>query len=200
MGKNFFAKIANLINGTNSDSESVPQSDNKFSNSIDKKGDLLNAVISTLKSNYAGTKISLKDYSLTLWIDDNLFYNSLMLDKFQDVLITTIIDELGIEFGSIEIGSGAISDSSTTKIMDCCYLCVQPIMSVQAISKAIISQVPGNGSLIEECVNIDSQEIQELPGHRYNIGCGKHPILSDNSHRENQIAIKSNILSKESFQ
>ena len=192
MGKNFFAKIADLINGTNSDGESLPQSDNKSSNSIDKKGDLLNAVISTLKSNYAGTKISLKEYSLSLWIDDNLFYNSLMLDKFQDVLITTIIDELGIEFGSIEIGSGAISDSSTTKIMDCCYLCVQPIMSVQAISKAIISQVPGNGSLIEECVNIDSQEIQELPGHRYNIGCGKHPILSDNSHRENQIAIDDN--------
>ena len=82
MGKNIFAKIADLINGTNSDWESVPQSDNKSSNSIDKKGDLLNAVISTLKSNYAGTKISLKEYSLSLWIDDNLFYTSLMVDKF----------------------------------------------------------------------------------------------------------------------
>ena len=140
MGKNFFAKIADLINGSHTDGESIPQSNNKSGNSIDKKGDLLNAVISTLKSNYAGTKISLKEYSLFLWIDDNLFYNSLMLDKFQDVLITTIIDELGIEFGSVEINSGPISDSSTTKIMDCCYLCVQPIMSVQAISKAIISQ------------------------------------------------------------
>lgn len=189
MGKNFFAKIAELINGTHTDGESIPQSDNKSGNSIDKKGDLLNAVISTLKSNYAGTKISLKEYSLFLWIDDNLFYNSLMLDKFQDVLITTIIDELGIEFGSIEIGSGAISDSSTTKIMDCCYLCVQPIVSVQAISKAIISQVPGNGSLIEECISLDSNEILGLPGQRYNIGSGKHPIMSDNSHRENQIAI-----------
>ena len=84
MGKNFFAKIAELINGTHTDGESIPQSDNKSGNSIDKKGDLLNAVISTLKSNYAGTKISLKEYSLFLWIDDNLFYNSLMLDKFQD--------------------------------------------------------------------------------------------------------------------
>lgn len=189
MGKNIFTKIADLINGTHSDGDCIPKNDTKSTNSIDKKGDLLNAVISNLKSNYAGAKISLKEYSLSLWIDDNLFYNSLMLDKFQDVLITTIIDELGIEFGSIEIGSGAISDCSTTKIMDCCYLCVQPIMSVQAISKAIISQVPGNGSLIEECVNIDSQKIQELPGNRYNIGSGKHPIMSDNSHRENQIAI-----------
>lgn len=189
MGKNFFAKIADLINGSHTDGESIPQSNNKSGNSIDKKGDLLNAVISTLKSNYAGTKISLKEYSLFLWIDDNLFYNSLMLDKFQDVLITTIIDELGIEFGSVEINSGPISDSSTTKIMDCCYLCVQPIMSVQAISKAIISQVPGNGSLIEECISLDSNEILGLPGQRYNIGSGKHPIMSDNSHRENQIAI-----------
>lgn len=189
MGKNFFAKIADLINGTNSDWESVPQSDNKSSNSIDKKGDLLNAVISVLKSNYAGTKISLKEYSLSLWIDDSLFYNSLILDKFHDVLITTIIDELGIEFGSIEINSGAISDSSITKIMDCCYLDIQPIMSVQTISKATVSQVQGNGSLINECISIDSNEIQGLPGQRYNIGSGKHPIMSDNSHRENQIAI-----------
>lgn len=189
MGKNFFAKIADLINGTHSDGESVPQSDNKSSNSIDKKGDLINAVISTLKSNYAGTKICLKEYSLSLWIDDNLFYTSLMVDKFHDVLITTIIDELGIEFGSIEINSGAISDSSITKIMDCCYLDIQPIMSVSTISKATISQVQGNGSLINECISIDSNEIQGLPGQRYNIGSGKHPIMSDNSHRENQIAI-----------
>lgn len=189
MGKNFFAKIADLINGTNSDREFVPQSDNKSSNSIDKKGDLLNAVISTLKSNYAGTKISLKEHSLSLWIDDNLFYTSLMVDKFHDVLITTIIDELGIEFGSIEINSGTISDSGITKIMDCCYLDIQPIMSVQTISKAMVSQVQGNGSLINECISIDSNEIQGLPGQRYNIGSGKHPIMSDNSHRENQIAI-----------
>lgn len=189
MGKNIFAKIADLINGTHSDGDSIPKNDNKSSNSIDKKGDLLNAVISTLKSNYAGTKISLKEYSLSLWIDDNLFYNSLMLDKFQDVLITTIIDELGIEFGSIEINSGTISDSSITKIMDCCYLNIQPIMSVQAISKAMIFQVQGSGSLINECISLDSNEILGLPGQRYNIGSGKHPIMSDNSHRENQIAI-----------
>lgn len=197
MGKNYFAKIADWINGTHSDGDSIPKNDNKYSNSIDKKGDLLNAVISTLKSDYAGTRISLKEYSLSLWIDDNLFYNSLMLDKFQDVLITTIIDELGIEFGSIEIGLGAISGSGITKIMDCCYLRVQQIMSVQVISKAIISQVPGNGSLIEGCVNIDSQKIQELPGNRYNIGSGKHPIMSDNSYRENQIAVDDNSSSAE---
>lgn len=189
MRKNIFAKIADLINGTHSDGESAPQSNNKSSNSIDKKGDLLNAVISTLKSNYAGTKISLKEYSLSLWIDDNLFYTSLMVDKFQDVLITTIIDELGIEFGSIEINSGTMSDSIITKIMDCCYLNIQPIKSVQTISKATVSQVQGNGSLINECISIDSNEIQGLPGQRYNIGSGKHPIMSDNSHRENQIAI-----------
>lgn len=192
MGKNFFEKIVDRINGTHSEGDSIPNDENKSSNSIDKKGDLLNAVVSALKPYYRGTKISLKERSLSLWIDDNLFYNSLILDKFHDVLITTIIDELGIEFGSIEINLGAISDSSATKIMDCCYLCVQPIMSVQVISKAIISQVPGNGSLIEECVNIDSQKIQELPGNRYNIGSGKHSIMSDNSHRENHIAVDDN--------
>ena len=192
MGKNIFEKFSDFINGIHSDGDSIPKNDNKYSNSIDKKGDLLKAVISTLKSNYAGTTVSLKEYSLSLWIDNSSFYHSLICDKFQEVLITTIIDELGIEFGSIEISLGTIPDSSTTKIMDCCYLHVQPIVSVQAISKAIISQVPGNGSLIEECVNIDSQKIQELPGNRYNIGSGKHPMMSDNSHRENQIAVDDN--------
>ncbi len=189
MGKNFFTKIADLINGTRSERNPLSKSDNKPSNSIDKKDNLLNAVISTLKSNYAGTKISLKEYSLSLWIDDSLFYNSLMLDKFKDLLITTVIDELGIEFGSIEINPGPILHANVTEIMDCCYLHIQPIMSVQAVSKAVVSQVPGNGSLIEECVRIDSQEIQRLSGCRYNIGSGKHPVMSDNSHRENQIAI-----------
>lgn len=197
MGKNIFAKIADLINGTQSDGDSIPQSDKKSSNSIDKKGDLLNAVISTLKSNYAGTKTSLKEYSLSLWIDDNLFYNSLMLDNFQEVLITTIIDELGIEFGSIKISSEVIPDSSITKIMDRCFLHIQPIVSVQAISKATVSQVQGNGSLINECISIDSNEIQGLPGQRYNIGSGKHPVMSDNSHRENQIAIDDDYSSLE---
>lgn len=190
MKKNIFAKIADLINGTHSDVDSIHhKNDNKYSNIIDKKGDLLNAVISTLKSNYAGTKISLKEYSLSLWIDDNLFYNSLILDKFQDVLITTIIDELGIKFGSIEISPGSISGSGIIKIMDCCYLDIQQIMPFQAISKAIIYPVEGYGSLVEKYVSIDSQEIKGLPGHRYNIGCGKYPLMSDNSHRENQIAI-----------
>lgn len=192
MGKNVFAKIADLINGTHSEGGSIRKDDNRYSNSIDKKGDLLNAVISTLKSNYAGTKFPLNEYSLSLCIDDSLFYNSLIIDKFRDILITTIVDELGMEFGSIEISSGAIQDFGATKIMECCYLCIHPIMSVQASSKAIISQVPGNGSLIGECVNIDSQEIQKLPGNRYNIGSGKHPIMSDNSFRENQIAIDDN--------
>lgn len=217
MGKTFFAKIADLINGNRStgnpvpkndnnsndsaekncdlnndnrsDENPIPKNDNTPSNSIDKKGNLLNAVILTLRSNYAGAKVSLKEYSLSLLIDDNLFYNSLVLDKFQDVLITTVIDELGIEFGSVKICSGPIAASNVTKIMDSCYLHIQPIMSVQAVSKAVVSQVPGNGSLIEECVRIDSQEIQRLSGCRYNIGSGKHPVMSDNSHRENQIAI-----------
>lgn len=192
MGKSIFAKIANLINGNNFEGDTTPTNENKSSNSIDKKGDLLDAVLSSLKSNYAGSTVSLKEYSLSLWIDDNLFYNSLMLDKFKNELITTIIDELGIEFGAVEICSGIDSDSGTTKIMDSCYLSIQPITSVQAVSKAVISQVPGNGSLIVECVNIDSQEIQNLPGQRYNIGAGKYPILLDNSHRENHIAIDDN--------
>lgn len=197
MGKNIFAKIADMINGAHSDGDYIPRNDNSSCNSIDKKGNLLNAIVSSLKSNYAGTKLSLNDFSLSLWIEDNLFYNSLIYDKFQDILITSIIDELGIEFGSIEISPGPIPDSNITKIMDCCYLYIQPIMPIQAISKATISQVLGNGSLIEDYVSIDSQEIQGLPERRYNIGSGRYPIMCDNSHRINQIAIDDNSSSVE---
>lgn len=186
MSKDFFAKLADFINGIHSN-EDAP-----LSNSIDKRGELVNAIVSSLKSNYFGSKISLKDYSLLLFIDDNLFYSSVRTDDFKESVITTINYELGIELGSFEISPGPIPENDVTNIMECCYLRVRPNSSNTEISKAIIYPVNGNGAMCAEFVRLDSQKIQELPGQRYNIGAGTNPILADNSRRENQIAIDDN--------
>lgn len=167
-------------------------------NAIEKIDSLRDAVISTLKSNYAGTRISLNEYHLTVWIGDKIFFNSLTLNKFNESLITTITDELGLEFGSIEISNGQSPDSEATELISGCYLqlrsSVQEEPEVEtptpaSISKAVISSVSGYGSIIGDSVCIDSEEIKTLPAQRYNIGAGKQPKMPDDSHRDNHIVI-----------
>ncbi|MDE5639690.1 MAG: hypothetical protein K2I47_07910, partial [Odoribacter sp.] len=65
---------------------------------------------------------------------------------------------------------------------------IKPI--AKAIRKAIILPVENCGSTIDpEGYRLDSETITQLPNSRYNIGAGKHPMVADGSHRENQIAI-----------
>jgi pSer/pThr/pTyr-binding forkhead associated (FHA) protein len=78
--------------------------------------------------------------------------------------------------------------------MDGCHLQIAaPIQEVKTervtICKATINAIAGRGSIIGECVCIDSEEIKTLPNQRYNIGIGKQPFMSDGTHRDNHIAI-----------
>lgn len=189
MGKSFFAWIADFINGTPKEEKSTNNIKKEADNGIEKKGDLQNAVIRSLRSNYFGTKISFTNKSFTLWINDNLFYNSLVSGNFKKELTTSISDELGLEFGLIEISVGPATDNNVTEVMDNCYLQIKPIQIQQSIAQAIIYPVAGNGSIIDGAVFIDSQKIRQLPNCRYNIGRGKHPAMTDGCHRENHIAI-----------
>lgn len=196
---NFFEKVKELINGIGDENQFEAQSEigikDNAENSIDKKGSLINAVMRVLKSNYTGMNISLKDYSLKLCINDSLFYNSLISDKFEEKLLTSIYDELGFEFGQIEIILGEVTDEMN-QVLDSCYLHLQPIQNCQVTSRAVVCQVPGYGSIVGESVLLDLDKMESLPDRRYNIGAGRCPILSDNGYRENQIAIDDNPLSE----
>lgn len=163
----------------------------QHTNSIDKREALLNAIIASLKANYSGSNINLTNRSLTLEIKDGIFYDALIAEKFYDELSVTISDELGLEFGKVDITIGSGSQRAS-EIMDGCYLLVHHISTSQAIAKATISSIDGKGSLINPCVVLDSHEIKKMTGARYNIGIGQFPDMGNNSIRENHIAIDDN--------
>ncbi len=165
-------------------------------NCIDRNSKLIDTIVAALRSNFSGSTMSMNEYSLTVWIEDNLFYNSLMVNDFERNLKIAISNELGLNFGAIEIKMSD-HDDNATEVMDHCFIKVKKIGAVQAVHKAVIYSVPGHGSLCGECVKIDSEEIVNLPGQRYNIGVGRQTVTSDNFPRVNHIAIDDNPESKE---
>ena len=113
MGRNFFERIADMINGTaKKETSEAVSSENTFpnDNSINKKGKLLTAIITAFKSNYLGQQVSFNNKSLTIWVQDNLFYNSIIDSNFKSELATSLNVELGITFGTIEIKSENIPE------------------------------------------------------------------------------------------
>lgn len=195
MKRNIFERVADIINGTDQKraKESVSAETTSPQNSIDKMGELLTTIISALKSNYLGQQVSFNNKLLTIWVLDNLFYNAIIESDFKSELITSLNIELDITFGSIEIKSENIPDGlQLTKVQPNVFLQISNINSVQVVKSAKIYPVNGNGSTLDAVYVLDSQEIQKMPNARYNIGVGRHPIMSDNSHRENYIAIDDN--------
>lgn len=200
MKKSFFERIADLINGNpkekcpDNKSEELGKKNDvlEASNSIDKKGALLDSIIMLLRSNYSGSKINMRVKSLSLYIEDNLFYDLLISENFKEQLIVAINNELGFEFGLIEIKQENKTDKNLTMVTNGCYIQVKQCESAKSISEAKIYSVPGNGSLIDEYISLSSEDIKSLPNLRYNIGAGRTPKLSDGSIRRNQIAIDDN--------
>lgn len=196
MNRNFFERIAQMINGAAKRETSEDVSvENLLSsdNSINKKRKLLIAVIAAFKSNYLGQQVSFNNKLLKIWIQDNIFYNSIIDSDFKSELITSINVELGYTFGAVEISSDNVPDGlKLTEAFPNVFLQISDISSVQKVRVAKIYPVEGKGSTLEPVYILDSQEIQKMPNTRYNIGAGKHPIMSDSIHRENYIAIDDN--------
>lgn len=213
MKKNLFERIADIITGT-SKNKSEKQTTGVFpngpekqdargkgentsnDNSISKKKGLLTAILSRLKENYIGQRISFDKKVLTIWVQDNLFYNSIVESDFKEELITSLNVELGFSFGTVEIKSGKVPEQAAlTEVCPNVLLQISTVETEKVIKTAKIYPVEGNGSTLEEMYVLDSQEIRKMPDARYNIGIGKHPVMSDNSRRENHIAIDDDPLS-----
>lgn len=159
-------------------------------NAIEKKDNLINAVIALLNSNYRGEQHSMEDKVLSIFILDGIFYDSVKGSDFKSELTTAISDELGLVFNRIEIKQGPLpSNENTTELFSKVYIGVKSIQKVKTIRKAVICPVANNGSTIKSEYYLDSEEIAALPNGRYNIGAGENPIMADNSHRRNDIAI-----------
>ena len=158
-------------------------------NSIEKKNNLVRFIILLLQSNYRGEQHSMKDKMLSISILDSMFYDSVNSSDFKKLLETSISDELGMVFNRIEIKDELFVDINMSELFSNVYIGIKPTQDHNTIRKAIILPVENNGSTISTEYFLDSEEIVKLPNCRYNIGAGKHPVLADNSYRENHIAI-----------
>ena len=189
IGKNNTSKPIEGINNTDKNvTKNVPGQE-----AIEKKDNLINAIIALLKSNYRGEQYSMADKELYIFILDGIFYDSIKSSEssdFKSELSIAISAELGLVFNSIEIKKGPLpSNEDTTELFSKVHIGVKSIQKVKAIRRAIISPVANNGSTIKPKYILDSEEIATLSNCRYNIGAGKNPIMADNSHRKNDIAI-----------
>lgn len=192
MKKNFFERISDMISGRSKDESDNLVSENNIieDNGIDKRFKLLNTVLSTLRSNYLGQQMLFDNKMLIIWIQDSIFYDSVISSDFKDELIASMSVELGCNFRSVEIKPANMSQEIMgTEIFQNVFLQVSNLSTGRVIRTANIYPVAGNGSTLEPSYLLDSVEIEKMPGARYNIGIGRYPILSDNGHRENHIAI-----------
>lgn len=162
-------------------------------NIIEKEANLANLIIAKLKENSDGNT-NFEKKELTVYVaNDNLFFDALMDNRFEDSLIAKLDEQLGISFGSVKLCSGKPNrDLLTTEIADNIFLHIKSNKLTSTIRKAIISSVAGCGSLIESCYHLDSEEIKTLPLARYNIGIGSRPKVGMGPYRENHIAIDDN--------
>lgn len=195
MKKSIFEKIADLINGTtktsSSETEEAVTHDNvSGQNVIEKKDKLIKAVIAKLQENYRGENYSMEDKKLCISIMDNMFYDSVCSSVFKDELETSVSDELGMFFNSIEIKDSLLPENvKMSELLPDVYIAVQTISRAKAIRRAIIRSVENNGSTLSPEYYLDSEDIANQPNCRYNIGAGKNPVMSNNLLRENYIAI-----------
>lgn len=201
MEKNLFKYVADLINGKHEQEEkAIPGKKENVSckNSINKKSKLTSALISTLKSNYSGQHVSFEKKALIIWINDNLFYNAIVESDFKEEIITSLNIELGYSFGAVEFKQGkAPEELGLKEIIPNVSPQISNLNEISVIRTAKICPVEGKGSTIDAYYILDADEIKKMPNARYNIGIGKHPKMSDNSYRDNYIAIDDNQLSPE---
>lgn len=196
MASGFFKKIADLFNGDNSNG-SIKNDDDNPRNGIDRQGELLRAVIQILGQNYRGANVDLTNFHLILLVNNGLLYPIVNTPEFQEQVITEIHSQLGLAFASIRVAMGNPTKNDAVEIMDGCYLQLEEnktenVVPNRLITKAIISQVDGYGSLIGGSVEIDSESIKTLPSRKYNIGIGKEPMIDSRIRRVNHIAIDDN--------
>lgn len=181
-----------------SDKNTVNRNNVPGQNGIEKKSNLINAIIGRLQANYRGEQHSMMDKILSVYILDSMFYDSILSSDFKSILESALSDELGIVFNGIEVNRGPLpSDPETSELFSEVHIGIKALQRVQTIRKAVILPVENHGSTLDSKYYLDSEEIAKLPNHRYNIGIGENPVMADSSHRVNQIAVDDNRNSNE---
>lgn len=134
-----------------------------------------------------------EEYTLALYINDALTYQSCLSAAYKRSVEERLSMEYNCTFKKIVINQGIPpTDLARYAITGDAYLTLEKGRRITGTNKARIKALGGNGSLIDNEFILDSQELDELPGKRYNIGIGKTPKLDIGIIRINHIAIDDN--------
>jgi|GEM_PF-6444498 len=177
--------------------QSQPQSAHKSkpNNGIERSDLLRKKICDELQSCYCGTGVTLNDKNLLIYVEDSLFCDALEISQFSSDLRLMLVNELGFEFNEVLLKNEVPTQQTLTQVMPKVYLQVQNIKEFVApvtVCRAVIEMIPGCGSLVEDSVILDAQEIFNLPANRYNIGAGKSLQMPNGLARTNHIAINDN--------
>lgn len=202
-----FDKLANLINGT-SEPQPAPAEGNKpvqsediggftdrlpGSEAIEKKDNLIRAVVDRLLRNFKGEQHSMAGKSLYLHISDSILKESLTAGDFMENLEAAIADELGLKFDKIIIDDApTASDTDAVRLFGDAHMAIRSARGGRAVRRARLTPVEGKGSTLCSEYILTEEEIMNLPGRCYNIGIGSTPAVVGAVRRINHIAIDDN--------
>lgn len=174
-------------------SEKNNAADIKGNNSIEKESNIKTLIRENLQSYYKGKDVKFNDKILSIYILDNILFDSINNSEFKEDLRLYIDNELGYSFNSLDIKCGKPSQGETyTEITPNVLIRIKYVGNLNNTRKAYLTVIPGCGSTIEKEYILDSEELNNGNKKFYNIGVGKYPQMDNACFRENHIAIDDN--------
>lgn len=196
MGKNIFEKIAVLINGKEKKKdESQVQSISKSTNAIQFVDEVMQAVGDSMKKNFGGQKMDLKDKVLVLWVIDSMQFTLLNTDAFREDLGITLYNQQGLVFKDFDIKQiSGEPDKGLSEIAEGLYIelrgnVVQEVKPDAKMQRARVSSIQGHGSTVDACYILDAKVLSKC---NCNIGIGRTPMLDSGLMRVNHIVVDDN--------
>lgn len=163
------------------------------SNGIEKKDNLILAVIQKLEANYRGEEHSMAGKSLVVCISEPFFRDSVNNDDFKEELEAKLADELGLHFDKIVIeGAPSKGERDIVRLYSDVSMGIRAARQERAVRSAVVTPLPGFGMTLEEEYRLDSETVMAMPNRQCNIGAGRYPQMPGHAFRENHIAIDDN--------
>lgn len=157
--------------------------------------ELAAGLVHRLQPYYRGNTENAAGQHLTLWLTDQLLTAALKTEledgRLKAEIAERLLVELGIAFNTLTIIDGDVPEGvSAEAVVDAkMYFSIDRGEPAVAVHVASVSISGAQGSLYEEEYTLTSDEVQRLPAHRYNIGCGREHALEHGGFRINHIAI-----------
>lgn len=204
-----FNWIGNLLTGesskSNVDGGKTTKEDNRETNSVENRGKIKRATLSTLNSLYMTNPEKCKSKRLIVWLEtDTTTFKS--FDDFAQELAEYWVVESGYTFEKVEVKHGRPENEQEARKVNVdidsfgIYLQEQLVEKENHIKKASISIFGGNGSLLQEKYELSNEVLEKEHRKFYHIGRGEHPDMEDGSYRQNHIVIDDkNNLDKNRF-